>query len=132
MVEDPKRQRLGDDRASITHAFRLQQTTDDGRQEVVKFYFTVGMYPDGRPGEVFIRADRQGTFVSGVLDVLGVMISLALQHGVPLQMVIDKMKGTKFPPASFTGSGLVPNCSSPLDLLARFLEAKFLPTEKTP
>lgn len=124
-----RRERLGDDRNSITHRFCLQRTTEDGKQETVKFYFTVGLYPDGRPGEVFIRADKQGTFESGVLDALGIMISMALQHGVPLKEIVDKMKGTKFPPASFTGNGLVPNCTSPLDLLARYLEAKFLPKE---
>lgn len=126
MSEAVKRERLGDDRNSITSAFRLKHTTEDGKTETVKFYFTVGLYPDGRPGEVFIRADRQGTFVSGVLDVLGIVISLALQHGVPLASIVEKMKGTKFPPASFTGNTLVPNCTSPLDLLARYLEAKFV------
>ena len=125
----PNRERLGDERTGRTYAFRLRQTREDGQQETVKFYFTINTYGDGRPGEVFIRADRQGSFVSGVLDVLGIMISLGLQHGVPLEIIIEKMKGTRFPPASFTGNKLVSNCTSPLDLLARLLEAEFLPKE---
>lgn len=126
-MTDARRDRLGDSRNGSTYAFRLQHTREDGQQETVRFYFTVNTYADGRPGEVFIRADRQGSFMSGVLDVLGMMISLGLQYGVPLPVIIKKMKDTRFPPASFTGNGLVPNCSSPLDLLARLLEAKFLP-----
>lgn len=137
-MTDAKRERLPDERNGGTHGFRLKSTregvacmkcghVEQPAPETVRFYFTVNTYPDGRPGEVFVRADKQGTLASGALDVLGIIISLALQHGVPLKTIVAKMKDTRFPPASFTGDELVPNCSSPLDLLARYLEAKFLP-----
>lgn len=129
-AEPPKRDVMPDIRGGDTYAFRLQQTGIDGVPETVRLYFTINRLPDGRVGEVFIKADRQGGFMSGVLDVLGIMISLGLQHGVPLTVIIQKMKDTRFPPASFTGNGLVPNCTSPLDLLARLLEAKFLTPER--
>lgn len=125
MTEPPKREVMPSERGGSTFAFRLQQTGVDGQPETVRLYFTINQVPDGRVGEVFIRADKQGGFMSGVLDVLGIMISLGLQHGVPLDVIIQKMKDTRFPPASFTGNNIVPNCSSPLDLLARLLEAKF-------
>ena len=128
-INESKRERMPDEREGKTYAFRLQQTTEDGRQETVRLYFTINRLPDGRPGEVFIRAGGQGSFLSGVLDVLGIMISLGLQHGVPIHLIIEKMKGTRFPPASFTGNAIVSNCTSPLDLLARLLESEFVPKE---
>lgn len=129
VTQELSRVHMPDSRDGKTYAFRLAQTVTDekGREkhEIVKFYFTINRMPDGRPGEVFIKADQQGSFLSGVLDVLGIMISLALQHGVPIKVIVEKMKGTRFPPASFTGSQLVSNCTSPLDLLARLFEAEF-------
>lgn len=125
-TEAPAREHMPPERQSVTKTFRLQHT-QGGFTETIRFYITVGLHPDGRPGEVFIKADRQGSFASGILDSLGIMISLALQHGVPLATVIEKMKGSRFPPASFTGDSDVPNCTSVLDLLARWLELRFLP-----
>lgn len=126
----PQRERLPSERASYTRVFRLRYEKQDGSPATMQFYFTAGVYPDGRVGEVFVTADKGGTLVRGALDMIGVLTSLLLQHGVPLQSVVDKMKGTRFPPASFTGDAEIPNCTSPLDLLAKWLEHKFLPKEQ--
>jgi ribonucleoside-diphosphate reductase alpha chain len=121
------RERLPDERASVTRGFRLSYVHKDGTPDVMHFYFTPGLYPDGRVGEIFIKADKPGTLASGLMDALGVMISMLLQYGVPLETIVNKLRGTRFAPAGFTGGDPdVKNCTSPLDLLARWLQVKYL------
>ncbi len=93
----------------------------------MKVYINTGVYEDGTLGEIFIRADKAGTFTSGVLDGLAIAISVGLQHGVPLEQYTSKLKATKFDPAGITGLKDVPICTSPLDLLARWLDARYGP-----
>lgn len=95
------------------------------RVREMKIYFTVDMYDDGAPGGVFIKADRAGSFISGVLEGVAIQLSIALQHGVPLYVLIEKMRATKFEPAGRTGDPETPSCTSILDLLVRWLEKKF-------
>lgn len=91
-----------------------------------KAYFTMGQYPDGRLGEVFITMSLQGSFAHGLMDSIGVLISLALQWGVPLEDIVRKLKGTKFSPAGFTGNPEIPQCNSVLDYLGQLLEKRYL------
>jgi ribonucleoside-diphosphate reductase alpha chain len=121
-----KREYLPVERRSITHVFRLAYLHSDGRPDLMKFYFTVGLFDDGRPGEVFIKADKSGSLASGALEAVGVMISMLLQHGVPLESILGKLRHTRYPPDGFTKDPTVPSCSSPLDLLAQWLGQKFL------
>ena len=69
------RERLPDTRQSITHKFSV------GGHEG---YINVGLYPDGRPGELFITMAKEGSTVGGLMDAFGTAISLSLQYGVPL------------------------------------------------
>src|SRR5205807_477249 len=71
----PKRDRLPDERQSLTHKFTV------GDQEG---YLTIGLYDDGRPGEVFIKVSKQGSTVSGLMDTIALLTSMSLQYGVPL------------------------------------------------
>ena len=48
------------------------------------FTVTVGFYPDGTPGEVFVGVGKTGTDIASVARDAAVVISLALQHGVPV------------------------------------------------
>jgi ribonucleoside-diphosphate reductase alpha chain len=122
---------LPPERASWTKAFTLAYTHKDGKPDRMKFYFTVGMYEDDSPGEVFVKADKSGSLAAGALDACAIMISMGLQHGIPLHTLTEKLKGTRFGPSGFTGDPDIKSCSSPLDLLARWLEHKFpLPEEK--
>jgi ribonucleoside-diphosphate reductase alpha chain len=121
------RERLPVDRASYTRVFRLARTRSNGETVIVKFYFTAGLYEDGRVGELFIKADQQGTLASGALDAVAILISMLLQHGVPLADILPKLRHMRFPPDGFTKDPEIPSCSSPLDLLAAWLAKKFLP-----
>lgn len=89
------RQRLPNDRTGRVAQFRINA------EEPIDITFHTGEYPDGRPGELFIDLDKSGSLLSGLLDALGVAVSLGLQHGVPLRAFVDKFSHTRFEPAGF-------------------------------
>ena len=72
----PHRRRLPNERTAITHKFEIS-----GHEG----YITVGLYPDGQPGEIFLKMAKEGSTVSGLMDTLATSVSLALQYGVPLE-----------------------------------------------
>ncbi len=77
------RHRLPDERASLTHKFAIA-----GHEG----YITVGLYPNGQPGEIFIRMAKEGSTVSGLMDSFATAASLALQHGVPLKRPVREVR----------------------------------------
>lgn len=122
MVE---RRRLPPERRAVTRVFRLPHIHKDGTTDTMRFYFTAGLYEDGTLGEIFVKADKPGSLAAGTIDAVATLISLLLQHGVPLEAFLPKLKGTNFKPNGFTGDGEIKSCTSPLDLLARWLELKY-------
>lgn len=121
----PVRQRLPDERAALTRSFEIRYVEDSTQREM-KLYLTAGTYHDGTLGEVFIKADKAGSMARGTLDAVGVLISLMLQHGVPIEAITSKLRHTRYQPSGFTGDGEFPSCSSVLDLLAQWLERRFI------
>jgi len=89
-------------------------------------YVTVGMYEDGRPGEVFIKMSKEGSTLSGVMDGLALTISLGLQYGVPLKVFVDKLVNTRFEPSGITANANIRFVSSVLDYIARWLGGRFI------
>jgi ribonucleoside-diphosphate reductase alpha chain len=112
----PARRRLPPDRKSSTRVLRLG---------TLKVYVTVGEYPDGTPGEIFLRADKVGSIERGLLEALSLTISLALQHGVPLEDLTAKYRNLNFSPQGLTGDGEFPAVSSIADYLAQWLESRY-------
>ena len=110
------RYKLPDERASFTHKFSI------GGHEG---YITVGLYQDGSPGEIFVRMAKEGSVIAGLMDSFATSISLSLQHGVPLPVLIDKFKGTRFEPSGFTGNQEIPIATSIMDYLFRWLAIRF-------
>jgi ribonucleoside-diphosphate reductase alpha chain len=115
------RRRLPDERQAITHKFSI------GGHEG---YLTVGMYEDGTPGELFCVMAKEGSVVSGLMDSFATAVSLALQYGVPLQVLVDKFSHVRFEPSGFTGNASVPIAKSIVDYIFRWLALKFLPAEQ--
>jgi ribonucleoside-diphosphate reductase alpha chain len=113
----PLRRKLPDERQSLTHKFSV------GGHEG---YLTIGMYPDGKPGEIFITMSKEGSVVSGLMDAFATSISLALQYGVPLKTLVDKFMHTRFEPSGFTGNPEIPMAKSIMDYLFRYMALKFL------
>ena len=91
----PARRRLPDERRAITHHFSIA-----GHEG----YLTVGVYEDGSPGEIFVRMAKQGSTISGLMDSFATVVSLALQHGVPLDVLCAKFSHTRFEPSGWSGT----------------------------
>lgn len=114
------RRKLPDERQSLTHKFSV------GGHEG---YIHVGLYDDGEPGEIFIRMAKEGSTISGLMDSFATAVSLALQHGVPLRLLVDKFSRMRFEPSGFTGNPEIPRATSVMDYLFRWLAAKFIRPE---
>jgi ribonucleoside-diphosphate reductase alpha chain len=117
----PARRRLPDERQAITHKFSIA-----GHEG----YLTVGMYEDGTPGEIFVVMAKEGSVVSGLMDSFATGISLALQYGVPLPVLVRKFTHTRFEPSGFTNNPQIPIAKSIMDYIFRWLALKFLPEEE--
>ncbi|MGO4516315.1 vitamin B12-dependent ribonucleotide reductase [Terriglobus sp. 2YAB30_2] len=111
------RHRLPAERASVTHKFAIA-----GHEG----YITVGLYPNGAPGEIFIRMAKEGSTVSGLMDSFATAISLALQHGVPLKVLSEKFAHTRFEPSGWTGNEQIGYAKSIMDYLFRWMQLRFL------
>ena len=115
------RRRLPDERHSLTHHFSV------GGQEG---YVTIGLYEDGLPGEMFIRMSKEGSTVSGLMDSFATAVSLALQYGVPLQVLCNEFSHTRFEPSGWSGNPQIGYAKSLMDYLFRWLEIRFLKAEQ--
>ena len=121
IVERPLRKRLPQERQAITHRFEV------GGQEG---YLTVGLYEDGTPGEIFLRMAKEGSTVSGLIDSFATAVSMALQYGVPLQVLVTKFSHMRFEPQGFTKNPEIPIAKSISDYIFRWLASRFLPQEE--
>ena len=114
----PRRERLPDTRQSVTHKFNVS-----GHEG----YITVGLYEDGRPGEVFLTMAKEGSTVGGMMDAFGTAISMSLQYGVPLEAYVTKFSHTRFEPMGFTKNPDIRIAKSIIDYIFRWLGITFLP-----
>ena len=116
------RKRLPDERPSITHKFSVA-----GHEG----YLTVGLYEDGTPGEVFLRMNKEGSVISGLMDTIATTTSVALQYGVPLESLVNKFSHKRFEPSGFTNNEDIRFATSIIDYVFRWLGLKFLPQSQT-
>jgi ribonucleoside-diphosphate reductase alpha chain len=114
----PRRERLPDTRQSLTHKFNVA-----GHEG----YITVGLYPDGQPGELFITMAKEGSTVGGLMDCFGTAISMSLQYGVPLEVLVNKFSHTRFDPMGHTTNPEVRMAKSVVDYIFRWLAVQFIP-----
>ncbi|HMO86240.1 MAG TPA: vitamin B12-dependent ribonucleotide reductase, partial [Lacipirellulaceae bacterium] len=117
----PRRERLPDTRQSITHKFSI--VGHEG-------YITVGLYPDGRPGELFITMAKEGSTIGGLMDAFGTAVSMSLQYGVPLEDYIRKFSHMRFEPQGHTKNPDIRYAKSLIDYIFRWLGITFLPGYK--
>lgn len=118
VVAAPRRERLPDTRKSVTHKFSIS-----GHEG----YITVGLYPDGRPGELFITMAKEGSTIGGLMDCFGTAVSMSLQYGVPLEVYVNKFSHTRFEPMGFTKNPDIKIAKSLVDYIFRWLGMTFLP-----
>ncbi len=117
----PARRRLPAERRAVTHKFSV------GGHEG---YITVGMYEDGLPGEMFLVMAKEGSTISGLMDTIATSVSIALQYGVPLEILVDKFTHMRFEPSGFTKNSEIPIAKSIVDYVFRWLASKFLDAEQ--
>jgi ribonucleoside-diphosphate reductase alpha chain len=113
----PIRRRLPQDCRSVRHKFDIA-----GHEG----YIHVGLFDDGSPGELFIKIAKEGSTISGLMDTIGILTSMALQYGVPLDVLVSKFSHVRFEPSGFTKNPEIPLAKSLIDYIFRFLGAKFL------
>jgi len=113
----PARHRLPDTRRSVTHKFNIQ-----GHEG----YLTTGLYEDGTPGELFITMAKEGSTIGGLMDSFGTAVSLGLQYGVPLKVLVDKFIHSRFEPSGFTQNPDIPMAKSLVDYIFRWLGRQFV------
>jgi ribonucleoside-diphosphate reductase alpha chain len=111
------RHKLKDERVSVTHKFNI------GGHEG---YLIVGLYPDGQPGEIFIKMAKEGSTVSGLMDSFALAVSIALQHGVPLKMFCEKFAHTRFEPSGWSQNPDIGFAKSIMDYIFRWLQLRFM------
>jgi ribonucleoside-diphosphate reductase alpha chain len=116
----PARRKLPDERRAITHKFSIA-----GHEG----YITVGMYEDGKPGEIFLVMAKEGSTISGLMDAFATSVSIALQYGVPLEALVEKFSHVRFEPSGFTKNSEIPYAKSITDYIFRWLASKFLSAE---
>ena len=115
------RHRLPDERNAVTHKFSIA-----GHEG----YITVGLYPTGQPGEIFIKMAKEGSTISGLMDSFATSVSIALQHGVPLKVLCEKFAHTRFEPSGWTGNEQIGYAKSLMDYIFRWLHLRFLEGEQ--
>ncbi|HYH01431.1 MAG TPA: vitamin B12-dependent ribonucleotide reductase [Terriglobales bacterium] len=111
------RHKLAPERMSVTHKFNI------GGHEG---YITVGTYPNGQPGEIFITMAKEGSTVSGLMDSFALATSIALQHGVPLKLLCEKFEHTRFEPSGWSHNPDIGFAKSIMDYIFRWLHLRFL------
>ena len=119
---EPVRRRLPRSRSSRTFEFRVADC---------KGFVTVGEYPDGRPGEIFVKVSKQGSTLAGIMDAFAISVSHGLQYGVPLAAFVETFVGVRFEPAGITDDPDIRIATSLMDYLFRRLAVLYLtPTER--
>jgi ribonucleoside-diphosphate reductase alpha chain len=117
IIYKPRRERLPDTRQSVTHKFTIA-----GHEG----YLCVGLYPDSRPGEIFITMAKEGSTIGGIMDSFGTALSIALQYGVPLEVLVNKFSHTRFEPMGHTSNKDIRIAKSVVDYIARWLGLTFM------
>jgi ribonucleoside-diphosphate reductase alpha chain len=112
----PRRKRLPTTRQSVTHKFSIS-----GHEG----YLTVGHYDDGKPGELFIKMAKEGSTISGLMDTIAILTSLALQYGVPVDSLARKFQHSRFEPSGHTNNPDLAVASSVSDYVFSWLGLRY-------
>jgi ribonucleoside-diphosphate reductase alpha chain len=111
------RHRLPTERISLTHHFTI-----DGQDG----YISVGLFPDGQPGEIFINIAKEGSTLGGLMNSFAKAISIGLQYGVPLKLFCEKFSHARFEPSGWTSNPEIGFAKSIMDYIFRWLQLRFL------
>jgi len=117
LVPVPRRRKMPETRHSLTHKFDIA-----GHEG----YLTVGLYEDGKPGELFITMAKEGSTIGGLMDSFGTAVSMGLQYGVPMRVLVIKFIHSRFDPSGFTQNADIRYAKSLVDYIFRWLGNNFV------
>ena len=123
------RERLPDKRESITHKLVLSRSKPGGKIDRLHFYINAGMFPDGRPGELFVTVNKGNETISGFCKVFSILVSLCLQSGVTMEKLYEKLAFQSFEPSGFTENPEIHSCVSIVDYVMKFMKQQFCKEE---
>ncbi len=116
------RRYLPDERPAVHHKFHI------GGHEG---YMNIGLYPDDyKVGETFINMAKEGSTIAGLMDTIAILTSISLQYGIPLKILVKKLKDMRFEPMGMTANKDIPFTSSIVDYVFKYLGNKFLTDEE--
>jgi hypothetical protein len=58
----------------------------------LKYQMTIGLYPDGRVGEIFLNAEHSNSLLDVMTHDAAILASIALQFGCPLDTLRHAIK----------------------------------------
>lgn len=119
------RRRLPVERRGLTKRIHLRHPHGD-----LKIYIQTGHFADGSLGELFLKADKAGSTISGLLDALSITASVALQYGAPVKTLVEKWTNLRFSPEGTTSDPKLPRVASIVDAVARWLAQTYLKQEE--
>ena len=117
LPRSPEREFLPRQRSSRTFSFRVGDFHG---------FMTVGQYPDGRPGEIFLTVAKQGSTLAGIMDAFAISVSHGLQYGVPLRAYVEAYVNVRFEPAGITDDPDLRIATSLVDYVFRRLALEYL------
>lgn len=120
-AQSAARRHLPSTRSALTHKFNVGGV--DG-------YITVGLFPDGSPGEMFAVVSKEGSTIGGLMDTIATLTSLALQYNVPLEVLVNKFAYQRFEPSGITNNPNIRFANSIVDYIFRWMEDTFLTYKK--
>ncbi|MDF2614706.1 MAG: ribonucleoside-diphosphate reductase, adenosylcobalamin-dependent [Clostridia bacterium] len=89
----------------------------------LKLYITVSFYDNGKLGEVYVSAGRQGSLVKGLLDSISTTVSEMLQYGVKAEDIASMYRGQKYEPSGFVyGHPYIKMADSISDLISKIID----------
>jgi ribonucleoside-diphosphate reductase alpha chain len=120
MAHLPTRDRLPRRRTGVTHSVEINGAV---------VFLTTNQFADGRPGEVFAKWGKEGSTTGGLMDAFSILLSLALQYGAPVEVIVAKLKDIRFEPLGRTDDPEIPDVSSVVDWVARRIALDHLPLD---
>ena len=92
-----------------------------------KIFVRTGEYEDGTIGEIFIDMHKEGAALRSVMNCFAMLVSIALQYGVPLEVLVEQFVFTRFEPQGpVQGHDRVKFATSVIDYVFRALGVEYL------
>ncbi len=92
-----------------------------------KVFLRTGEYESGELGEIFIDMHKEGAALRSVMNCFAMLVSIALQYGVPLEVLVEQFVFTRFEPQGpVQGHDRVKFATSVIDYVFRALGVEYL------